>query len=240
MRSRIVFGFGLHSQLDTLTDSERLREDKAVVTRRELLTGTSVSLASVWTARVFTGNDLDFFSALDAASAIKSKKVSSAELTQRAFERIDKYNPKLNAFVYELRDRALAEAHKADDAVARKKRLGAFHGVPFCVKECFAVEGEPDTWGIPALKNSKAPTNSAAVDRLLDAGGILTGGTNVPYELKEWQSYNDIYVGYYSHARRIIGRKRGGAGRGPNVFQRRKRHWRIAAGSRELLWDLLS
>lgn len=163
------------------------------MTRRELLTGACVSLASVWSARGFARNDLDFFSALDAAAAIKLKKVSSVELTRRTFERIDKYNPKLNAFAYQLRDRALAEAHKADDAVARKKQLGAFHGVPFCVKECFAVEGEPDTWGIPALKNSKAPANSAAVDRLLNAGGILTGGTNVPYELMDWQSYNDIY-----------------------------------------------
>jgi amidase len=136
---------------------------------------------------------LDFSSALDAAAAIKAKKVSSVELTQRMFERIDKYNPKLNAFAYQMRDRALAEAHKADDAIARKKQLGAFHGVPFCVKECFAVEGEPDTWGIPTLKNSKAPANSAAVERLLTAGGVLMGGTNVPYELGDWQSYNDIY-----------------------------------------------
>ena len=153
------------------------------MTRRELLAGTCVSLATVCSARGFarSGNDLDFSSALDAAAAIKAKKISSLELTQRTFERIGKYNPKLNAFAYQMRDRALAEAQKADDAIARKKELGAFHGVPFCVKECFAVEGEPATWGIPALKNSKAPANSAAVERLLDAGGILTGATNVPY-----------------------------------------------------------
>ena len=66
-------------------------------------------------AREFAGNDLDFFSALDVAAAIKLKKVSSIELTQRTFERIDKYNPKLNAFAYQMRDRALAEAQKADD-----------------------------------------------------------------------------------------------------------------------------
>jgi Asp-tRNA(Asn)/Glu-tRNA(Gln) amidotransferase A subunit family amidase len=84
---------------------------------------------------------LDFFSALDAAAAIKLKKVSSVELTRRTFERIDKYNPKLNAFAYQLRDRALAEAHKADDAVARKKQLGSFHGVPFCVKRVFRGGG---------------------------------------------------------------------------------------------------
>jgi amidase len=165
------------------------------MTRRELLAGTCVSLASAWRARGFagSGNDLDFSSALDAAAAIKLRKVSSVELTHRIFERIDKYNPKLNAFAYQMRERALVEAQKADDAVARKEQLGAFQGVPFCVKECFAVEGEPDTWGIPALKNSKAPVNSAAVERLLNAGGILTGGTNVPFELMDWQTYNDIY-----------------------------------------------
>ena len=165
------------------------------MTRRELLAGTCASFASAWSIGRSAGSrsDLDFSSALDAAAAIKAKSISSVELTQRIFDRIDKYNPKLNAFVYQLRDRALAAARKADEAVARKKELGAFHGVPFCVKECFAVEGEPDTWGIPALKNSKAPANSAAVERLLNAGGILTGGTNVPFELMDWQSYNDIY-----------------------------------------------
>lgn len=138
-------------------------------------------------------SDLDFASALDAAAAIRAKQVSSFELTRRVFARIDRYNPKLNAFSYQMRDQALAQAREADAALSRGDEVGTFHGVPICVKESFGVKGEPDTWGNVALRSSKAPTNSAVVQRLLGAGAVLVGGTNVPLNLMDWQSFNDIY-----------------------------------------------
>lgn len=166
------------------------------MTRRELLASASAYLASsgMW-ARGLSGpvDDLDFAPALEAAAAIKSKRVSSLELTRRMIERIDKYNAKLNAFAYQMREQALAQARDADAALARGDNTGPFHGVPTCVKESFAVKGQPDTWGIPALKGSRAPANSNAVQRLLDAGAVLLGGTNVPLNLMDWQSFNDIY-----------------------------------------------
>ena len=57
-------------------------------------------------------SDLDFVSALQAAEAIRNKRVSSVELTQRTFERIDRLNPQLNAFTYQLREEALAQARR--------------------------------------------------------------------------------------------------------------------------------
>ena len=138
-------------------------------------------------------HDLDFASALQAAEAIRRKQVSSLELTQRAFARIDKYNPQLNAFVYQTRDEALAQAKKADEAQAHGTSLGVFHGVPINIKESFGVAGYPDTWGIPFFKDIKAPANSEPVARLLDAGAVLLGATNVPVNLADWQSYNPIY-----------------------------------------------
>ena len=143
--------------------------------------------------RAAPAHDLDFASALQAADAIQRKKVSSVELTRRAFERIDRHNPGLNAFVYQLRDEALAAARRADEALAQGRSLGGFHGVPVHVKESFAVAGHPCTWGIPALRDSKAPRNSEAVSRLLGAGAVLIGATNVPVGLSDWQSYNPIY-----------------------------------------------
>ncbi len=136
--------------------------------------------------------ELDFASALAAADAIRAKRVSSAELTRHVFERIERFSP-LNAFVYQLRDEAMAQAKKADQALARGESLGVFHGVPINVKESFAVAGRPCTWGFPALKDVKAARNSAAVERLLGAGAVLVGGTNVPVSLYDWQSYNPIY-----------------------------------------------
>jgi len=138
-------------------------------------------------------HELDFASALQAAEAIRKKEVSSVELTRHVFERIERYNPAVNAFAYQLKEDALAQAKKADEALTRQELLGVFHGVPVNVKESFSVAGHPNTWGIPAFKNSKAPRNAAAVDRLLGAGAVLTGATNVPVNLADWQSYNPMY-----------------------------------------------
>jgi amidase len=166
------------------------------VTRRELLVSVPIyAAATVMLRRSVAAavSDLDFASALDAAAAIRAKQVSSFELTRRVFARIDRYNPKLNAFSYQMRDQALAQAREADAALSRGDEVGTFHGVPICVKESFGVKGEPDTWGNVALRSSKAPTNSAVVQRLLGAGAVLVGGTNVPLNLMDWQSFNDIY-----------------------------------------------
>lgn len=137
--------------------------------------------------------ELAFLSALEAAQAIRNKKISSVELTRYTFERIERFNPALNAFVYQLKDSALAQAQKADEAVARNEATGVFHGVPIQVKESFAVAGQPCTWGIPTFKDTRPAQNSAAVDRLLNAGAILLGATNVPVNLSDWQSYNPLY-----------------------------------------------
>ena len=137
--------------------------------------------------------DPNFGSALEAAAAIKARKISSVELTQHVFERIDRFQPKLNAFVYQMREGALVSARRADESVARKDKRLPFAGVPVVVKESFAVAGRPCTWGIPTLRNTRAEATSTAVQRLLDAGAVLIGATNVPLQLADFQSYNEIY-----------------------------------------------
>lgn len=137
--------------------------------------------------------DADFGSALDAAAAIRARKISSTELTEHVFRRIDAFDPKLNAYVYQLREQALAAAAQADQSIARNETIGVFHGVPINVKESFGVQRQPCTWGIPELRTSKAPKDAVAVRRLLDAGAILLGGTNVPLRLMDDQTFNDIY-----------------------------------------------
>jgi amidase len=137
--------------------------------------------------------DPDFGSALGAAAAIRSREISSLELTNHVLKRIDAFEPKLNAYVYQMRDEALAAAKAADEALARGTSTGVFHGVPTNVKESFGVEGRPCTWGIPPLRHSQAPANATPVQRLLDAGSVLLGATNVPFLLMDGQAFNDIY-----------------------------------------------
>ena len=61
------------------------------------------------------------------------------------------------------------------------------------VKESFNVTGLPTTFGNPLLKDNIATGNAFMIDRLLQAGAIIFGKTNVPYMLADAQSYNDIY-----------------------------------------------
>jgi amidase len=61
------------------------------------------------------------------------------------------------------------------------------------IKESYDVVGMPTTWGLPELKDNIAKTNASAVQRLIDAGVVLFGKTNVPLMLADWQSYNAVY-----------------------------------------------
>jgi amidase len=137
--------------------------------------------------------DSNFGSAIEAATAIRRRRVSSVELTKHVFERIEKFQPTLNAFVYQMLDEALARARRADRALARKEKPGPLAGVPVVVKESFGIAGRPCTWGIPALRDAKASANSIAVDRLINAGAVIVGATNVPVSLGDMQSFNPIY-----------------------------------------------
>ena len=118
--------------------------------------------------------------ALEAAAAIRNRTITSVELTEHVLRRIDRFQSQLNAYVFQTREEALVSARRADAALAGGAGAGVFHGVPFNVKESFGVQGQPCTWGIPAFREAKAARHSAAVERLLDAGGVLMGGTNVP------------------------------------------------------------
>src|SRR6266851_6999201 len=137
--------------------------------------------------------NLAFVSALAAADAIRKRTISSVELTKMCFERIDRYNPKLNAIIFRMEQQALKRAAEADAALARGESTGPFHGVPVTIKESFAIPGTPNTWGLPAFKDSRADFTAVVVERLARAGAVMVGKTNVPVMLGDWQSYNLNY-----------------------------------------------
>jgi amidase len=139
------------------------------------------------------GGGLDFASAIAAARAIGSRQVSSLEITRRMLDRIDRFNPGLNAFVNVLREPALARAREADAALANGERWGALHGVPVAVKDAFEIAGVPTTAGAEFLAKHLPARDSDAVARLRAAGAVVLGNTNVPFMLGDWQSFNAIY-----------------------------------------------
>jgi amidase len=137
--------------------------------------------------------DLPFRPAKQLASLIRGKKVGCLELLDLYIARMEKYNPPLNAIIATDLDKARRRARAADRALARKEVWGPLHGVPMTIKESYDVVGMPTTWGVPELKDNQPKQNALAVDRLLRAGVVLFGKTNVPLYLADWQSYNSIY-----------------------------------------------
>ena len=160
------------------------------LSRRQFLTAAVGATAGRAAAPALS---LDFASALDAAAAIRAKRVSSAELTELAFRRLDRFNPKLNAVILSFREQALARAHLADQALARKQSWGPFHGVPVTVKETFSMEGVPTNAGVEQYRDFRPKRSAVVVERLLHSGAIIIGKTNIPVYAADLQSYNPIY-----------------------------------------------
>ena len=136
--------------------------------------------------------DPTFLSAKRLASLVRRGEIGCLELLDHYIARVERHDPRINAVVVRDFERARKRARSLD----RQRRQGAkgpLFGVPMTIKESYNVAGLPTTWGVPAQKDVIATQNALAVDRLLDAGAVLFGKTNVPLLLADWQSYNEIY-----------------------------------------------
>ncbi|MFT5210045.1 MAG: amidase [Flavobacterium sp.] len=140
-----------------------------------------------------TMTDIAFSSATKLVSDIKSKKMSSLELTEMYIERIERYDGEINAVVVRDFEGARLAAKAADDALAKGEDLGLLHGLPMTIKEAYDLKGYPTTWGIPMLKDNIAQSDSETVQHLRAAGAHFLGKTNVPINLGDFQSFNEIY-----------------------------------------------
>jgi amidase len=154
-----------------------------------------------------------FQSATQLARALRSGEIGARELLEHFFARIDRFNPALNAVVYQDREAARARADAADAARMRGEVLGPLHGLPMTIKESYGLAGSPTTWGIPEMRNNVAREDALAVQRLCAAGANVFGKSNVPIRLGDFQSYNDIYgtTGNPWDVRRTPGGSSGGS-----------------------------
>ena len=132
-------------------------------------------------------------SAIAIAAGIRDGRFSSLEIVDAAIARIENAGKALNAVVVPRFAQARAEADAADRARAAGERLGALHGVPITIKESFDVAGLPTTVGHTTRTSHRAAAHAAAVERLVRAGAVVLGKTNVPKDLADWQSFNDVY-----------------------------------------------
>jgi len=137
--------------------------------------------------------DIPFRSARQLAAGVRKKEIGCLELLDLYLTRIERYDGAINAVVVRDFERARRRARAADRALAKGDVWGPLHGVPITVKESYDVAGLPTTWGLPSLRDHVAAENALAVDRLVGAGAVLFGKTNVPLYLADWQSFNAIY-----------------------------------------------
>jgi amidase len=131
--------------------------------------------------------------ATDLATAILSRRISSAEALEAYLAQIAHHNPALNAVVTLDEEGARRRAREADEALARGEVWGPLHGVPMTLKDGFSTAGMRTTAGHPPLANYVPEEDSTVAARLKAAGAIIMGKTNVSPLLLDIQSYNDIF-----------------------------------------------
>lgn len=118
-------------------------------------------------------NDLAFYTIEQLASLIKNKKISSLALTQFFIERIKKWGDTLQCVISLQEEIAYAQAKKADAELAQGKYRGLLHGIPYGLKDLFAVKGTKTTWGAAPYQNQTIDEDAFVYTKLRDAGAVL-------------------------------------------------------------------
>jgi Asp-tRNA(Asn)/Glu-tRNA(Gln) amidotransferase A subunit family amidase len=119
--------------------------------------------------------DVAFWPVTNLSELVRSRQVTSVELTEMYLARAKRYNPKLKCFVTITDDLALGEARRADQELAAGRYRGPLHGIPYGIKDLFAVKGYPTTWGTAPFKDRVIDVDATVVTRLREAGAVLIG-----------------------------------------------------------------
>ena len=117
--------------------------------------------------------DAAFWPVRHLAELVRTKQVTSTELTTMYLARLKRYNGKLNCVVTFCDELAMKQAKQADAEIAAGKYKGPLHGIPWGAKDIIAVKGYPTTWGSPVYKNQMLEEEASVVEMLRDAGAVL-------------------------------------------------------------------
>ena len=117
--------------------------------------------------------DVAFYSVLQLASLIKSKQITSLELTKLFLSRLKKYNDTLLFVVTYTEELALKQAKKADREISSGNYKGLLHGIPYGIKDLFSVKGYKTTWGTRVFEDRIIDIDATVVQKLEAAGAVL-------------------------------------------------------------------
>ena len=134
-----------------------------------------------------------YSSAVSMVRALQNHRVvSAAELLELHLERIEQFNPTLNAIVTPDYDHARAVAEETDYDRTRGVDSPLL-GLPLTIKDCIDVAGLPGTAGVEAFANRVPESDSRLAARVREAGAVIMGKTNVPPYAADWQSSNPVF-----------------------------------------------
>jgi len=138
-------------------------------------------------------SELWTLSATTLARLIRSKKVSSVEVTRSVLDRLDEINPAINAVVAQMPDEAIAMAEKVDDKLNKGDPIGPLAGIPVTIKMNVDQIGHANTNGLKILKDNITDQDNAVVNNLRKADAIFVGRTNTPAFSMRWFTRNTIH-----------------------------------------------
>lgn len=118
-------------------------------------------------------DDLAFLPVTELSVLLRTRKVSSVELTKLYLGRLEKFDPLLKCVVTLTEELALKQAKRADNEIAAGRYRGPLHGVPWGAKDLISVPGYPTTWGAPQYREQQLEDTATVARRLEQAGAVL-------------------------------------------------------------------
>ena len=140
-----------------------------------------------------TGDELCDLSAIELVARMRRKDVSAREVMTAHLARIERVNPKVNAVVTLVAERAMADAARADELMARGEAGGILHGLPVAHKDLVDTAGIRTTRGSPFYRDNVPASDAVIVTRIRAAGAIACGKTNTPEFGAGSQTFNTVF-----------------------------------------------
>ena len=117
--------------------------------------------------------DVAFMTVAELSQLVKQKKISPVELTNVYLKRLEQYGTKLLNVITPTFDRATEQAKKAEQEIMAGHYRGPLHGIPYGLKDLYAVKGYPTTWGSEPHREQRFEYDCAVYERLTAAGAVL-------------------------------------------------------------------
>src|ERR1700741_5134221 len=172
--NRNLDSYEANRKVDVPLDTEPAIAFHPARAKKELYTAkTKFRLGKVELPQFKTVDDLAFATVPQLAELLRTRRISSTELTKMSLARLKNDGPKLLCVVTLTEDLALKQAAAADAEIKRGKYRGPLHGIPWGAKDLFATRGIKTTWGAEPYRDQVIDYDSTVVERLRDAGAVL-------------------------------------------------------------------